>query len=99
MGRSTRQGFPAATTPAGRLRFTTDPAATMVPAPMVTPGSTVTLPPIQTSSAMVMGAPNSSSVFRTPASMGCPAAKRLTLGPKNTWEPMATDATSRMMQS
>jgi hypothetical protein len=41
---------------------TTAPAATTDPAPIVTPGSTVTLAPSQTSSSMTMGAENRWSV-------------------------------------
>ncbi|GAA3062495.1 hypothetical protein GCM10020254_02960 [Streptomyces goshikiensis] len=39
--RLTAAGTPPASTPAGRSRLTTLPAAMMVSAPMVTPGSTV----------------------------------------------------------
>src|SRR5207248_11090490 len=36
--RTTRQGLPAASTPAGTSLDTTDPAPMVVPSPMVTPG-------------------------------------------------------------
>ena len=59
MVRLTRQGFPAATTPEGRSFVTTDPAPTTVVEPMVTPGHTITPPPSQTSSPIVIGLANS----------------------------------------
>ena len=59
MGRSTRQGLPTATTPAGMSLVTTDPAPMTLLSPMVTPGQMTTLPPIQTLLPMRTGLPNS----------------------------------------
>ena len=55
MGRSTLQGLPAATTPAGISRVTTLPAPMTLPSPMDTPPQTVTFAPSQTFSPSVMG--------------------------------------------
>ena len=52
----TRQGTPAAITPAGTSRVTTLPAPITLPSPMVTPPQTVTLAPSQTLLPSVMGA-------------------------------------------
>ena len=53
--RTTRAGFPTASTPAGRSWVTTAPAPTTVSAPIVTPGQMIAPPPIQTLSPMVIG--------------------------------------------
>ncbi len=50
-----RAGFPATTTLPGNDFVTTEAAATTVLSPIVTPGSIVTPPPIQTLSPMVTG--------------------------------------------
>ena len=50
-----RHGFPAATTPAGMSRVTTEPAPMMLLSPIVTPGVIVTEPPIHTLLPMVTG--------------------------------------------
>src|SRR5690606_2440371 len=52
---TTLAGLPTATTLAGRSLATTAPAPTTVFSPMVTPGHTMTPPPSQTLSPMVMG--------------------------------------------
>jgi len=54
-----RAGFPATTWKAGTSFVTTLPAPTVTPRPIVTPGSTMALPPNQQSSPMVIGAPSS----------------------------------------
>ena len=54
-GRTTRQGLPTATTPAGMSRVTTLPAPITVPSPMATPCVTTVWPPIQTSLPIVTG--------------------------------------------
>jgi hypothetical protein len=59
MGRMTRHGTPAATTLAGISRVTTLPAAMIEFSPMLTPGTIVTEPPIQTRSPMVIGSARS----------------------------------------
>ena len=51
----TRAGLPTATTFAGRSRTTTAPAPTTVFSPIVTPGQTMTPPPSQTLSPIVIG--------------------------------------------
>jgi len=56
MGRITRQGTPAAITPAGISWVTTLPAPITEPAPMVTPPQTVAFAPIHTFSSSVIGA-------------------------------------------
>ena len=55
MGRTTRHGAPTATTRLGMSFVTTLPAPTTEPAPIVTPGMTTALPPIQTSSSTCTG--------------------------------------------
>ena len=51
----TRAGLPAANTPSGMSCVTTDPAPMVEPQPILTPGKTVTLPPIHTLSPTCMG--------------------------------------------
>ena len=70
MGRSTRQGLPAATQLAGISLVTTLPAPMTQLSPMVTPGSTVQPPPNQTLLPTVMGRANSVPVRRCSGSMG-----------------------------
>ena len=53
--RITRQGTPAAITPAGISRVTTLPAPITLPSPIVTPPQTVTLEASHTLSPIVMG--------------------------------------------
>ena len=59
-----RQGLPTATTPSGMSWTTTLPPPMTARLPMVTPGRTVTPPPIQTLSPTVMGLAYSSSSSR-----------------------------------
>ncbi len=73
-GRSTRQGLPAAITPAGTSFVTTLPAPITEPAPTVTPGHRIAPPPIQTSSPIVTGAADSSPRARVVTSSGWVAA-------------------------
>lgn len=68
--RRIRAGLPTATTLAGRSLVTTLPAPTTVFTPMVTPGSTVTLPPSHTLSPRTMGAARSQSVRRSSGARG-----------------------------
>jgi serine/threonine protein kinase len=58
--RMTRQGLPTATTRGGMSRVTTLPAPITDSAPIVTPGRTMTPPPSQTSSPIVIGLADSS---------------------------------------
>lgn len=51
-----RAGFPAITTLSPKLLVTTEPAPTTTLLPNVTPGKTVTRPPNQQLSSIVMGA-------------------------------------------
>ncbi|EHA27185.1 hypothetical protein ASPNIDRAFT_138151, partial [Aspergillus niger ATCC 1015] len=67
---------------------TTEPAPIVEPSPMVTPGKMTTLPPIQQSSPMRIGWPNSTNLRRDSTLTSCPAVKRLTLGPNCTRSPM-----------
>ncbi|KAI0542236.1 hypothetical protein GGR58DRAFT_301120 [Xylaria digitata] len=62
---------------------TTLPAPMVVPLPMVTPFSTTTLPPIQQSSPIIIGAPSSGPFvpLRTLGSVGCEPEKKEQLGP------------------
>ncbi|KAF1949879.1 hypothetical protein CC80DRAFT_428038, partial [Byssothecium circinans] len=71
---------------------TTLPAPIVHPSPIVTPARTMTLPPIQQSSPIVIGAPNSgpSIPARSSGSTGCEAVKIETLGPNNTRAPIFT---------
>ena len=55
IGRTMRQGFPKAITPAGMSCVTTLPAPITDPLPILTPCITTVLPPIQTSSPIVIG--------------------------------------------
>ena len=68
--RMTRQGFPAASTPAGISRVTTLPAPMTVLSPIVTPGLITVCPPIQTWLPMRTGFPYSSPVARAVGSSG-----------------------------
>ena len=68
--RSTRQGFPTATTPAGMSFVTTEPAPMTASSPMVTPGRIVTFAPIQT---------------RFPIAMGLLSVSLMTLGRNLVW--------------
>ena len=73
MSRTGLHGLPTATTLEGMSWTTTLPAPITDPLPMVTPGSTVTLPPIHTLSPTVMGLANSRPLLRVGASRGWPA--------------------------
>ena len=92
----TRQGFPAAITPAGISRVTTLPAPMMLPAPMVTPPQIVAFAPIQTSSSSVMGAEVPAT--RYAASTECPEHAMQTPGAINALAPMWTGEASRITQ-
>jgi hypothetical protein len=74
ISRITRQGFPAANTPAGISFVTTLPAPMTDRSPILTPGQTMTPPPTHTSSPIVTGLPNSNPVRRCAAFSGCVAA-------------------------
>jgi len=52
-------GLPATQVKSGTFFVTTLPAPTVTPLPIVTPGSTITLPPNQQSSPIVIGLPSS----------------------------------------
>lgn len=71
-----RAGLPATTWKAGTSLVTTLPAPMVTPLPIVTPGSTITLPPNQQSSPTVMGTPSSGpcTPLRRNGSKGCVAA-------------------------
>ena len=69
-GRSTRHGLPAATTFAGRLRVTTDPAPTTVFSPIDTPGQTIAPPPSHTPSPIAIARADSQPARRVAASIG-----------------------------
>ena len=69
----TLQGFPTATTFDGISLFTTLPAPITVLSPIVTPGSTITFPPIHTLFPTFIGFAYSNPLFLLSASSGCPA--------------------------
>ena len=73
MGRSTLQGFPAATVLGGIFFVTTAPDPMTQLSPIVTPGLTITPPPNQTLFPIVIGDPNSKPDTLTCASIGCDA--------------------------
>jgi hypothetical protein len=73
-GRTTRQGFPAARTFGGMSRVTTLPAPIVELSRMVTPGQTMTPPPIHTLSPIVTGFAGSGPRMRCSASSGWVAA-------------------------
>jgi hypothetical protein len=79
---------------------TTLPAPTVLPRPIVTPGHTVTLPPIQTSSSIVMGFPDSGPFvpFLKSGSRGWVPEYKLTFGANKVLEPMETRQVSMMVQ-
>ena len=66
----TRHGFPTAIESSGISFVTTDPAPMVHRWPMVTPGRIVTLPPIQTSSPIVIGLAHSIPKRLSSGSMG-----------------------------
>ncbi|PSR94229.1 hypothetical protein BD289DRAFT_149051 [Coniella lustricola] len=71
--RMNRAGLPATHVNGSTSFVTTLPAPTVLPLPIVTPGRTMTLPPNQQSSPMVMGLPVSGPrvPLRTVGSRGC----------------------------
>ncbi|KAH7129377.1 hypothetical protein B0J13DRAFT_453587 [Dactylonectria estremocensis] len=93
----TRAGEPTATLQAGISLVTTEPAPMVQPSPMVTPGRMTTAPPIQQSSPIVTGFPNSMFSLRLATSTSWVAVVIMTLGPNMTRSPMVTSATSRMV--
>src|SRR5690606_19250492 len=93
--RNNRAGFPATNTPDGTSRVTTDPAATTLSRPIVTPGITITPPPIHTLSSIIMGRPPSHPALRGSASKGCVGVSNCTFGPIRTSSPIVIAATSK----
>ncbi|KAI4521844.1 hypothetical protein K523DRAFT_243387, partial [Schizophyllum commune Tattone D] len=77
---------------------TTAPAPIVQPFPIVTPGKTTTLAPIQQSSPMVIGRAYSMLSRRLCTSVSCVAVSRETLGPNMTRSPIVTRAQSRMVR-
>jgi len=74
--RITRAGFPPTTTPPGTSLVTTAPAPTVTSSPMLTPGSTIALPPSQHLLPIRIGLANSRPVRQLPRTRGwtgCPA--------------------------
>ena len=94
MGRSTLQGLPAATTPAGISFVTTLPAPMVVPSPMVTPGRIVTSPPSQTLSSSVMGFVYSRQLLSSYGRTGWMAVYMPQFGPMKQCVPMVIFAQS-----
>ncbi|KAI8949565.1 hypothetical protein F4801DRAFT_394951 [Xylaria longipes] len=92
----TLAGFPAATMKGGMSLVTTLPAPIVQPRPMVTPARTVTFPPNQQSSPMVIGAPSSGPFrpFRTLGSVGWLPEKKEQLGPIKVRSPTVMGAVS-----
>src|SRR5690606_11044916 len=70
IGRITRHGFPAASTPGGTSFVTTAPAPMTAPSPMRTPGRMMAPPPAQTSLPMYTGLADSRPARRAAASSG-----------------------------
>lgn len=75
--------------------MTTAPAPTTVFSPMVTPGQTITPPPSQTLSPMVIGCAASHLARRGSGSIGWVGVSSWTFGPIWTSAPMVMRATSR----
>ena len=88
MGRTTRQGLPKASTPAGTSLVTMLPAPMTAFSPMVTPGR-MTLPaPTHTPAPMVTGLLYCRPLRRSAGCRGWVAAVMVTLGPIITSSPM-----------
>lgn len=77
----TTAGFPAASESAGMSCTTTLPAAMMHLGPIVTPGNTVTPPPSQQLSPIVIGKQVSTGCMRSCQSIGCCGVKNWQRGP------------------
>jgi hypothetical protein len=71
LARITLQGLPAANTSSEMFFVTTPPAPITERAPIVMPGLRTEPPPIQTSSPMTIGFPDSMPERRSAASSGC----------------------------
>ena len=80
LGRTTRQGDPNAITLSGRLRVTTLPAPMTTLFPMVTPGSKIAPPPIQTSLPITTGAVRVLQKENVPSSRTGPKRSRAEVG-------------------
>ncbi|KAI0552979.1 hypothetical protein F4679DRAFT_31919 [Xylaria curta] len=95
-GLMTLAGFPTATMKGGMSLVTTLPAPIVQPRPMVTPAKTITFPPSQQSSPMIIGAPSSGPFvpLRTRGSVGWPPEKKEQLGPNKVRSPMMMGAVS-----
>lgn len=94
----TRQGLPTATENGGISFVTIDPAPIVEPRPMRTPGRMTTFPPIQQSSSMKTGCPNSTNFWRERTLVSCPALKMLTFVPIWTRSPITTRLVSRIVK-
>ncbi len=79
-------------------RVTTEPAPITLSSPMRTPGQTITPPPSQTLSPMVIGRAASSLSRRGCGSMGCVGVRSCTFGPIWQSSPMVIAATSRAVR-
>jgi len=97
---SIRAGLPATQWKAGTSLVTTLPAPTVTPLPIVIPASTITLPPNQQSSPMVIGFPSSGPrvPLRRNGSTGCVAAKNEQFGPMSVRDPIVIIQVSRKVQ-
>jgi hypothetical protein len=95
-----RAGLPATTWKAGTSLVTTLPAPMVAPRPILIPGQTVTLPPNQQSSPIVIGLPSSGPLIplRRKGSRGCVAAKNEQFGPMRVREPIVIKQVSRNVQ-
>ncbi len=71
MSRTTGAGLPTATTTAGMLPVTTEPAPITLFSPIVTPGQTITSQPSHTLSPRVIGCAASGLSLRGRGSIGC----------------------------
>jgi hypothetical protein len=96
IGRTGRQGLPKHRWRAGMSRVTTLPAPITQPVPIVTPGHTITAVASHASSSIVIGAPHSRPVRRSPASRGWEGVTSCTPGPICTSSPIDTGPESRI---
>ena len=90
-------GLPTAITPLGIFLLTTLPAPIIVLLPIVTPGKTETLAPIQTLSPIVIGRAISNPLIRCSLSIACPAVDKTQLGAIKTLSPIVTLAPSNIV--
>ncbi|KAL4766821.1 hypothetical protein BDW60DRAFT_221030 [Aspergillus nidulans var. acristatus] len=94
----TLQGLPTATENGGISFVTTLPAPIVQPSPILTPGRITTFPPIQQSSPINTGWPNSTNLRRDRMDVSWPAVYMETFGPSCTRSPMTIRLVSRAIE-